>query len=246
MKIKNKELKHNAAFQKMQKEKDDANMRYIAQRIDDLYYNQIDQDAEIPDELDQRMLEFCRRLDGQKERERKKKKINAIARRCAVFLLCFGIIGGISISSVDAWKARFTNWLFNIEEDHVEISPTDMSQLNGWHNYYFFSEIPEGYELKEAEDWEVFKEIFFANDEKFLTLSQYDASSQVFLDIDTSEYKELMIGGKPAVYREDEERCSKSMLLLAGEWTVEINSEGDQAFTYDKMKELAEHLIFIK
>ena len=195
VKMENKELKHNAAFQKMQKEKDDANMRYIAQRIDDLYYNQIDQDAEIPDELDQRMLEFCRRLDGQKERERKKKKIYLVARRCAVFLLCFGIIGGISISSVDAWKARFTNWLFNIEEDHVEISPTDMSQLNGWHNYYFFSKIPEGYELKEAEDWEVFKEIFFANDEKFLTLSQYDASSQVFLDIDTSEYKELMIGG---------------------------------------------------
>ena len=79
-----------------------------------------------------------------------------------------------------------------------------------------------------------------------MTLSQYDASSQVFLDIDKSEYKELMIGGKPAAYREDEERCSKSMLLLAGEWTVEINSEGDQAFTYDKMKELAEHLIFIK
>ena len=53
--MKNKELKHNAAFQKMQKEKDDANMQYIAKCIDDLYYNQIDQDAEIPDELDQRM-----------------------------------------------------------------------------------------------------------------------------------------------------------------------------------------------
>ena len=101
--MENKEMKRNLAFEKMQKEKEDANMRYIAQRIDDLYY-QVDQDAEIPDELDQRMLEFCRRLDGQKERERKRKKIYAIARRCAVFLLCFGIISGISISSVDAWK----------------------------------------------------------------------------------------------------------------------------------------------
>lgn len=241
----NKELKRNLAFEKMQKEKEDANMRYIAQRIDDLYY-QVDQDAEIPDELDQHMLEFCRRLDGQKELERKKKRIYAIVRRCAVFLLCFGIISGISISSVDAWKIRFTNWFFDKEEEHVEVSPTDMSQLNGWHNYYFFSEIPEGYELKNAEDWENVKDLFFANDEKLLTISQYDASSKVFLDIDTSEYKELTIGGKPAVYREDEEHCSKSMLLLAGEWTVEINSEGDEELTYDKLKELAENLIFIK
>lgn len=243
--MENKEMKRNLAFEKMQKEKEDANMRYIAQRIDDLYY-QVDQDAEIPDELDQRMLEFCRRLDGQKERERKRKKIYAIARRCAVFLLCFGIISGISISSVDAWKIRFTNWFFSEGKDHVEISPADMSQLSGWHNYYFFSEIPEGYELKNAEDREILKNLFFANGEKFLTLSQYDASSKLFLDIDTSEYKELTIGGKPAVYHKDEERCSKTMLVLEGEWTVEINSEGDEELTYDKMKELAENLIFIK
>ena len=79
-----------------------------------------------------------------------------------------------------------------------------------------------------------------------MTLSQYDASSKLFLDIDTSEYKELTIGGKPAVYHKDEERCSKTMLVLEGEWTVEINSEGDEELTYDKMKELAENLIFIK
>ena len=243
--MENKEMKCNLAFEKMQKEKEDANMRYIAQRIDDLYY-QVDQDAEIPDELDQRMLEFCRRLDGQEERERKRKKIYAIARICAVFLLCFGIISGISISSVDAWKVRFTNWFNNIEEDHVELSPADMSQLSDWHNYYFFSEIPEGYELKNAEDRETLKDLSFANGEKFLTLSQYDASSKLFLDIDTSEYKELTIGGKTAMYHEDDESYSKTMLLLEGEWTVEINSEGDEDFTFDKMKELAEHLIFIK
>lgn len=244
--MENKELKHNIAFQKMKKEKEEANMRYIAKRIDDLYYNQIAQDAEIPNELDNRMLEFCRKLDRKKEKEQKKKKIYLVAKRCAIFLLCLGIVGGISISSVDAWKARFTNWLFNIEEDHVEISPTDMSQLNGWHNYYFFSEIPEGYELKEAEDWEVFKDLFFANDEKFLTLSQYDASSQVFLDTDTSEYKELTIGGKSAIYHVDQENHSKKIILLDGEWAIEINSEGDKDFTYDKMVELAENLIFIK
>ena len=48
------------------------------------------------------------------------------------------------------------------------------------------------------------------------------------------------------MYHEDEESYSKTMLLLAGEWTVEINSEGDEDLTFDKMKELAEHLIFIK
>ena len=84
------------------------------------------------------------------------------------------------------------------------------------------------------------------NDEKFLTLSQYDASSQVFLDTDTSEYKELTIGGKPAIYHKDKESHSKKIILLDGEWAIEINSEGDKDFTYDKMVELAENLIFIK
>lgn len=244
--MENKELRQNIAFEKMQKEKEDANMRYIAQRIDDLYYNQIDQDEEMPDELDHHMLEFCRKLDAQKEREQKKKKIYVWVRRCAVFLLCFVIISGISISSVDAWKVRFTNWIFNVEEDHVEISPTNISQLNGWHNYYFFSEIPEGYELENTEDWGSEKELFFTNDEKLLVLAQYDASSKIFFDTDTSEYKELTIGGKPAIYHENEEGCSKSILLLEGEWTVDINSRGDKDLTYDTMIELAENLIFIK
>lgn len=242
----NNDLKHNIAYQKMQKDKDDANMRYIAQRIDDLYYNQIDEGIEMPDELDKRMLEFCRRMDNKKEQIQRKKKIYAITRRCAVFLLCFGIIGGISISSVDAWKIRFTNWFFDEEKEYVEIAPTDISQLSDWHNYYFFSEIPEGYKLEYIEDWGTVKELFFINKESLLTLSQYDASSKVFLDIDKSEYKAITIKGKDALYHEDNQSCSKTILLLEGEWTIEINSEGDEDLTYEKMKELAERLIFIK
>ena len=213
-----KELQELSSYEKLQKEKEDANMRYVAQLLHEIYYaDELDDvllddmddlddidlddiDIEVPQELHERMLALARELDRKDAQERRRKMAYTMMKRCAVFLLCFGIVGGAAVGQSDALKAKLTNLFLQDEGDHVVISPTDLSQLDEWDGYYFLENVPEGYELSYVEDRGASKHIGYSNGDKLLVLSQHSGNTVLHADNETTEYDQLAVRGQDGFF----------------------------------------------
>ena len=66
-KMSEKNISHHDSFEKMRKEKEEANMRYISECIHDEYYSADIENIEIPADIDANLIAFCRRKDKEYE-----------------------------------------------------------------------------------------------------------------------------------------------------------------------------------
>ncbi len=231
-------------FEKLLKEKDDANMRYISECIHEEYYSVEFEDIEIPADIDENIVSFCRKKDREKEKADKKKSFYIVLRRCAVFLLCLGIVGEISISSVDAWKLRFTNLFALEEEDHTVISPTDVWQIEEWDNYYCLNSIPDGYEMIYCEERENSKQVYYSNDIGTIALFQYDAGTNSNFDNDTTGYEKVTVRNLDAYYFAGKDRTSQIILWMEGNYLLKLCCEEDDEISKEDMLNMAETISF--
>lgn len=249
-----KGLPELSSYEKLQKEKDDANMRYVAQMMHEMYYDDelenLDGigniDIEVPQELHDKMLAFARELDRKDAQERRRKLAYTVMKRCAVFLLCFGIVGGAAVSQSDALKARFTNLFLQEEEDHVIISPTDLSQLEEWDGYYFLENVPEGYELAYAEEDVLGRKIGFSNGKGLLILSQHSANAVLYADNETATYEKVTVRGHEGYYFEDKENETKYLYWIEGSEPLDLYIQNDTLINREKLLAIAEDIIFVQ
>ena len=90
-----------------------------------------------------------------------RKRLQKLGRRCAIFFICFVIVGSVATASGDAWKNAFTNLFPKDKDDYITLYPFNVDELDDWSNYYIFSDIPENFSLVYAEDFETDKSIVF-------------------------------------------------------------------------------------
>lgn len=239
-----KNFSQHDSFQKMRKEKEDANMRYISECIHDAYYSADIDNIVIPADIDADLIAFCRKKDEEYENRRRKNKAYITLRRCAVFLVCVGIVGGISVSSVDAWKLRFTNLFAFEEEDHTAFSPTDVNKIEEWNTYYYLNPVPDGYELIYCEDRENSKQVYYSNDIGTIALFQYDAGTNSTFDNDAIGYEKVNIRNLDAYYFEDKDSMSQIVLWMEGEYLLKLCCEGDAKISKEDILHMAETISF--
>lgn len=239
-----KNISQHDSFEKMRKEKEDANMRYISECIHDEYYSADIENIEIPADIDADLIAFCRKKDEEYENRHRKKKAYIALRRCAVFLICIGIVGGVSVSSVDAWKLRFTNLFAFEEEDHTEFSPTDVNEIEEWNNYYYLNLVPDGYELVYCEERVNSKQVYYSNDIGTIALFQYDAGTNSTFDNDTTGYEKVTIRNLDAFYFEDKDSMIQTVLWMEGEYLLKLWCEEDGEVSKEDVLHMAENISF--
>lgn len=234
-----------SAYERLLADKEEANMHYIAECIHEMDY-EINDFIDIPSDIEDDMVAFCKSKDKENERKKNEKNIYVFLRRCAVLLLCFGIVGGVSIISVDAWRAEFTKLIMQQGKGYVTLSPTDIGELENWNNYYFLEQLPYGYELSYCASTPDNKQIYFSNGTGTIALFQYDASTKFFIDSETANNESVSVRNKDALYSEDDENLTKEIIWLDGLYSIVLYCEGDESIKKDDLILLAEKITFIK
>lgn len=244
-------------YEELIHEKANVNMKYLAQRIveiraedDEEFINKFDNDQlpEMPKELKDQIFSAVEKFDMQaKEDARKKRRRNRIKvlSRCAVFLLCVGVVGALVLSQASAWKLRFLELFTTQDDDHVDIRPYDSEELENWHDYYIFDEVPEGYELTYAEDDGHDKIIIYENGENQILLDISSASKSVTVDNELTNQREIQVNGKDALLYDNKKDKMKIIILLESDKIIEIYSSGPEYLSDKTMIEMAENLQYI-
>ncbi|MFR8235883.1 MAG: DUF4367 domain-containing protein [Anaerovoracaceae bacterium] len=245
-------------YKELINEKSHANMKYIAKRIIEMRSEEDDEiikayDEEklppVPEEIYSDMMKAAEEFDSLRAKElvrKKRKRRMKILSRCAVILVCFCIVGGLIIAPADAWKLRFMNLFSSDKDDHVEIRPHDTEALDGWNDYYIFSEVPDGYELTYAEDDGVDKILVYENGENQLILEKKDPQTAINVDNEKTNNKKINVNGKDALLFYSGEENIKMLMWLNNDELMEITSSGPDCISDENLVDLAENLKYIE
>ena len=242
----NNEIRSNDAYERMLQEKEDANMRYVAQIIHEEYYMPTEEElaqVQVPEELHNKMLALAREYDKKREKIIRKKSISRLSKMCAVFLVCFAVVGSFTITSADAVKVKLKGLLPWFEEDHVVLNPYDYSELEDWTDYYIFSEVPEGYVLAKCKKTDTYKKIIFLNENKIITLNQYPSDAKVYIDNENFAVEELIINGEKCIFTE--ENNNKNLYLVKEHAFLHIQFTNDNEIEKDDVMSLQQKIIFV-
>ncbi len=150
-------------------------------------------DVEIPPEHDRKMLEMARRCDRERVRAKRRTACRKAVRVAAVFLVVMLALGGIGMSSSEAFRMRVFNLFENKEDDAVVLrNGSEMEILKGWSNYWYPEYLPEAYYLFAADVSEFGKVMCFntaSGDE--VRIYERTHNRQISVDVDTNKYKQL-------------------------------------------------------
>lgn len=237
-------------YRKLIQEKSDANLEFYAKLLDDSedFDYRSSEDIEIPPELDDKMLELCRRLDKEKASSKRRKRIIKYSKRCAVFLVCFATLSAFSIASVDAWRVKFTDLFFENHEDHISLVPTNKYEIEGWNNYYTLGELPDGYEFEYAKDLEIKTVIVFSNNYDTISIYQYLPDLQVNIDGESSFSENVDINGNSGVYSviNKQDLSEASLKWLQNDILLELVATDIETISKNDLIDLAENIKYVK
>lgn len=243
----NREVHSNDAYEQMLQEKEDANMRYVAQIIHEEYYMPTSEElaqVHIPEELNNKMLAMARELDKKRMIELRNKRMAHLSKVCAVFLVFIIAAGAFTVTSAEAVKVKLKGWMPWLEEDHMVLNPYDYSELEGWSDYYIFSEVPDGYVLSHVEETSTYKELVFLKEGKAITLTEHPLNTKTYIDTENSKVEEVIINGEKSFFTEDNQK--KSIYLMKEKATLHIQLSNSNEMDKSEIIALAEKIIYIE
>lgn len=176
-------------------------------------------EVEIPPEHDRKILEMARRCDRERRRAKRRTACRKAARVAAVFLVVMLALGGIGISSSEAFRMRVFNLFENKEDGGVVLrSKTDAEILKGWEDYWYPEYLPEGYYLLSAEDDSLTKLLFFksSEDNREIRLLEDQTDTSSAIDMDTNECEKINNGDYEIYVFHDKEHSTRLAI-----WSIE-------------------------
>lgn len=200
-------------------------------------------DVEIPPEHDRKMLEMARRCDRERVRAKRRTACRKAVRVAAVFLVVMLALGGIGMSSSEAFRMRVFN-LFENKEDGAVIlrGETDAEILDGWEDYWYPTYLPEGYYLLDAEDDGVDKVMTFVNEGGGdIRIFESDANSSLAVDVDTNVYQRVMINTRSEAFLFEDADSGNSHIT----WVIDddiLTVSANQNLNKDILIQIAEKM----
>ena len=182
-------------------------------------------EVEIPPEHDRKILEMARRCDRERRRAKRRTACRKAARVAAVFLVVMLALGGIGISSSEAFRMRVFNLFENKEDGAVVLrSKTDAEILKGWEDYWYPEYLPEGYYLLSAEDDSLTKLLIFksSDNSREIRLLEDQKGGSLAVDMDTNECEKINNGDYEIYVFCDEKNSTRVAIFGMGEQRIRM------------------------
>lgn len=142
----------------------------VGKNNSELTAEEIRQSAHTWEEIDTRSLDLW--FEGFIRKEKRKKKneqqiylLKRILKFAAIILLVFALgVSTLTITS-EAFRTKFFNMVIEMQEEFTDITFSEQTEnlLEGWSNYYIPEYIPEGYDLKEANEHGSLQSMLYRN-----------------------------------------------------------------------------------
>lgn len=166
-----------------------------------------EENVNLPDELDVDFSdEHKAKMKKIFDRERKKiwrKKVYKTAQRIAACAAVFIVISGITIMSVDAWRIRFLNFVFNNQQTNTEISMTSIPEENIYEtDTLLIGYIPDRFTLTKNSKTDALLYLNFDNGANQIRITVVSSDTTTNIDTEDAVYEEMLINDNKALYAE--------------------------------------------
>lgn len=154
------------------------------------------QEIEFSKEHEEKMRRFFKR-ERRKELTRKLNKYFKVA-ACAVAAVF--VVSSISIFSVDAWRVKFLNFVFDSEKANTDFNFTDGSGTSYSDDEITLGYIPEGYSLVEKTAIGDIVTLYFSNDIESFTFVLNTTEGDLSTDTEGGYIDKVTVNGREAIY----------------------------------------------
>lgn len=146
--------------------------------------------VEIPEALDNKLLNMARTVDLERKAKQKKKRIQHFQHLVACILICVISTGVISMSVSEAFRKRVFNLFSNGHTGSITLLSEDEQQKIGtWGDYWYPEYLPERVTLIAAEEGDHF--LLFRDNEESVEVRIYEMDPNAAISIDSDTTKKI-------------------------------------------------------
>lgn len=157
-------------------------------------------DSEEPVEFSAEHEEKMQRLFKQERAKRRRKNTMKYAKIAACLLAVLIVGAGITISSVDAWRVKFMNYVFDFSQPNTDISFSEQEGTEYKDEEITLGYVPSGFALTEKEGDRQSFTLLFTSENQYFHILLEGVDSKFSLDTEQSSEEKTTVNGYEATY----------------------------------------------
>jgi hypothetical protein len=169
---------------------------------------------------------FYNYVEKRRKDEKRKKMVidfRRVSQKAAIIVLVILTAMSAVFFSVEAVRIRVLNFFMEKNEKYTEIrideKIEDLTPVQDWENYYTPQYLPKGYSFANSYGGRLVKVLEYTDDINQIVISQGRSTSDLKLDTEDAEVKELTINGK------------QGLLITEGDRTILFWYDDEFSFT---------------
>ncbi|MFA5634323.1 MAG: DUF4367 domain-containing protein [Anaerovoracaceae bacterium] len=161
-------------------------------------------DFKVPREVHDRLVRMIAEEKRKAFRTVWSRRMKKAIKVCSIAILVAIVTSTILITTVDAFRYRFENFLVQIRQQDIKLTPNSGIQERpagipaDWHGFWYPEYLPEGFSFDQALDIVDSKTMLFKKDiDDIIKFTQSSAEgSQIYLDNEADQNGEIELSGQ--------------------------------------------------
>ena len=155
-----------------------------------------EEDFEMSAEGKERM----EKLFKKERKSRRVKKMICYGKRAACIAVAAIVVSSVAVFSVEAWRIRFFNFMFNPDNPGMEYNFNDERSTHYSDEYIALNYLPVGFELTEQDISRRSITLMFQKGEEYFSVKMHSMSGNSSVDTENGTIENIKINGHNAIY----------------------------------------------
>ena len=166
---------------------------------------------QVPESLDAWFIRFMDQHRKKESRGRLFTGLRKASSKAAVILLVLFVSMMVITVSVDAFRIKVYNLLFESNEKYSSVRVDELGDEMNWEDFYFPAYVPKGFQVKSARELKQVRIIEFTDDKgEYITFFQSTNGNDMQMDTEAGDQREVMVNDRVAILSE---KSGKSILF---------------------------------